>query len=83
VVVRGRVQGVFFRAELRDRARSLGIAGWARNERDGSVQAAFEGMPERVQSLVDWCGRGPSGAHVESVDVVWEEPEGLDSFRVA
>jgi acylphosphatase len=82
VRVHGRVQGVFFRVETRDRARSLGLAGWVRNCGDGSVEAVFEGERERVQSMVDWCGRGPSGAGVETIDVVWEEPASEDGFRV-
>ena len=82
VRVTGLVQGVFFRAEMRARATSLGVAGWARNEPDGSVAAVFEGPRERVESMVEWCRRGPGGARVEAVDVTWEEPEGLDGFRV-
>jgi acylphosphatase len=80
--VRGRVQGVFFRGETRARARSLGLAGWVRNEADGSVQGVFEGNRARVESMVEWCRRGPGGARVDDVEVVWEEPEGLDGFRV-
>lgn len=82
VIVRGMVQGVFFRVETRDRARSLGLTGWVTNAPDGTVQAAFEGEDERVQSMVDWCGRGPSGARVEGVDVTWAEPEGESGFTV-
>jgi acylphosphatase len=76
------VQGVFFRADLRDRARSLGIAGWVRNEPDGSVEASLEGEEERVDLLLSWCRRGPSGARVEEVDVAWQEPTGEDGFAV-
>jgi acylphosphatase len=76
VTVRGMVQGVFFRVETRDRARSLGLSGWVTNARDGTVRAAFEGDEERVRSMVDWCGRGPSGARVEGVEVEWTEAEG-------
>jgi acylphosphatase len=83
VVVRGRVQGVFFRAEARDRARSLGLAGWVRNARDGAVEAAFEGEDERVESMVAWCERGPSGARVDDVEVTWSEPEGEREFRIS
>ena len=82
VRVRGRVQGVFFRAEMRARAESLGVAGWGRNAPDGSVEAVFEGEPDRVASMVDWCRRGPAGAVVESVDVVPEEPAGESGFHV-
>jgi acylphosphatase len=76
------VQGVFFRAEAADRARSLGLAGWIRNNPDGTVEAVFEGPRERVESIVRWCARGPSGAVVESVDTDWEEPRGEDVFTV-
>jgi acylphosphatase len=82
VSIRGRVQGVFFRADAADRARSLGLAGWIRNNPDGTVEAVFEGPRERVESIVRWCGRGPSGAVVESVDTEWEEPRGEGGFTV-
>jgi acylphosphatase len=76
------VQGVFFRAEARARAESLGVAGWIRNLPDGSVEAVFEGEDERVESMVGWCRRGPTGAEVEAVDVEREEPVGEPGFRV-
>lgn len=80
--VHGRVQGVYFRAETRDRARSLSLAGWVRNAPDGTVEAVFEGERERVESLIAWCRRGPAGAGVERVEVEWEEPEGRSSFSI-
>jgi acylphosphatase len=83
VIVRGRVQGVFFRAETRDRAVSLGLGGWVRNNADGTVEAAFEGDRERVESMVAWCRRGPALAQVEDVDVTWEEPRGESEFGVS
>ena len=79
-VIRGRVQGVFFRAETRDRARSLGLSGWVRNAPDGSVEAVFEGDRERIESILDWCRRGPSLAEVDDVDIAWEEPRGEEGF---
>ena len=82
VRVRGRVQGVFFRAETRDRAESLGVSGWVRNAADGSVEAVFEGPDERVEWLVDWCRRGPTGAEVGEVEVLAEQPVGETGFRV-
>jgi acylphosphatase len=82
VQVRGRVQGVFFRAEARARAESLGVAGWIRNVPDGRVEAVFEGEDEQVESMVEWCRRGPSGAEVEGVDVEREEPVGERGFSV-
>jgi acylphosphatase len=82
VRISGRVQGVFFRAEARDRARSLGIGGWIRNAPDGSVEAVFEGEEPRVESLLAWCRRGPAGADVEEVEVAWEPPRDESGFSV-
>jgi acylphosphatase len=82
VRVQGSVQGVFFRVETRDRARSLGVSGWVRNLRDGAVEAVFEGPEERVESMVEWCRRGPAGARVESVNVDWEDPVREEGFAV-
>jgi acylphosphatase len=83
VVVAGRVQGVFFRAEARSRASSLDLGGWVRNNPDGTVEAVFEGDRERVDSMVEWCRRGPSHADVENVEVTWEEPKGESGFAVS
>jgi acylphosphatase len=77
------VQGVFFRADARARAESLGLAGWIRNANDGSVEAVFEGDEERVRSMVEWCRRGPAGARVEDVEVETEQPTGETGFRVS
>jgi len=82
VIVRGRVQGVFFRAEAAERSRSLGLGGWIRNNRDGTVEALFEGPRERVESMIRWCAKGPSGAVVEAVETEWEEPQGVNGFAV-
>jgi acylphosphatase len=86
VRIRGRVQGVFFRAETRSRAESLGLSGWVRNARDGSVEALFEGEPGRVDSMVEWSRRGPSGARVDEVEVSEPEPAAVEQadrgFRV-
>ena len=83
VVVRGRVQGVFFRDACREQARLAGVGGWVRNRGDGmSVEAAFEGPPEAVERMVAWCHHGPPRAFVESVDVDDEVPEGATTFRV-
>jgi acylphosphatase len=80
VVVRGRVQGVFFRDTTRRMAAERGVAGWVRNRPDGAVEAVFEGEPEAVESMVRFAHEGPRGADVESVEVVEEEPEGLSGF---
>jgi acylphosphatase len=82
VVVHGFVQGVGFRFAVERAARSRGVAGWVRNRPDGTVEAVFEGGPEAVAALVDFCREGPRGAEVERVDVVSESPDGLAGFRV-
>ena len=83
VVVHGHVQGVFFRDTARRRALAAGVAGWVRNNRDGTVEAVFEGDPGAVDRLVDFCREGPRGALVERVDVTDEQPEGATGFGVA
>lgn len=76
VFVSGKVQGVFFRAHLAERARKLGVAGLVRNLADGRVEAVMEGEEERVQQIIAWCHIGPSEARVEDVVVQWEDFEG-------
>jgi acylphosphatase len=82
VVVHGNVQGVFFRDSCRREAESRGVGGWVSNRADGAVEAVFEGEPDAVAALVDWCARGPRGADVASVDDASEAPEGLSGFRI-
>lgn len=82
VRVSGRVQGVGFRYSAQMRARSLGVAGWVRNLPDGSVEAVFEGDVEQVDSMVEWCRRGPGGASVTRVETHEEQPAGEKMFVV-
>jgi acylphosphatase len=67
--ITGRVQGVGFRYALRDEANRLGINGWVRNRRDGSVEALVQGAPAAVEALVAWARRGPPGSRVCDVIV--------------
>jgi acylphosphatase len=82
IVVRGRVQGVFFRDGVREQARARGVAGWVRNRADGSVEAVLEGARPAIDRVIDWCRVGPPHAEVDDVEVRWEEPAGLAGFRV-
>lgn len=82
VVAHGQVQGVFFRATVKERADAQGVAGWARNRADGSMEACFEGMPAAVEALVAYCADGPEKARVTRLDVVEEDPQGIRGFRV-
>lgn len=82
VYVSGKVQGVYFRATTRDRAREVGVDGWVRNLDDGRVEAVFEGTEADVETLVDFCHEGSDAARVEDVEVTDEQPQGEDGFRV-
>jgi acylphosphatase len=82
VVVQGHVQGVFFRDTARRLAERHGVTGWIRNNPDGTVEAAFEGDPDSVERLVDFCREGPRGARVGSIDVREETPEAAAGFHV-
>jgi acylphosphatase len=82
VIVNGKVQGVFFRDSTRREASRRGVAGWARNRSDGTVEAVFEGPAEAVEALVELCRSGPGNADVSELEVFEEEPEGLDGFGV-
>ncbi len=82
VVVTGRVQNVTFRASTRRRAEELGVAGWARNLPDGSVEAELEGPRPSVEELLGWMHTGPPLAGVDDVDVSVVPPRGEESFEV-
>lgn len=82
VVVRGRVQGVFFRDSLRREAERRGVAGWVRNRPDRAVEALFEGDADAVEALVRFCRSGPSGAQVADLESFEEQPEGRAGFEV-
>ena len=82
VVVRGRVQGVFFRDSVRRQALDAGVSGWVENRPDGAVEAVFEGAADAVRGMVEFCRRGPPQAEVLGVECSDEAPEGLSSFGV-
>ena len=73
VVIEGKVQGVFFRANMQRVARSLDLAGWVRNLPDGRVEAVLEGAENNMAAMLDWCRQGPPYAVVRQVEVT-EEP---------
>ena len=77
VAIRGRVQGVGYRAWVEHQARAHGLEGWVRNKTDGSVEALFSGSEDVVADMVASCRRGPSSARV---DAVVEEPAGSDAL---
>ena len=82
VVAHGLVQGVYFRDTTRRLALRHGVAGWVRNNWDGTVEAVFEGEPKSVVRMVELCRQGPRGAIVERADVFDEPVEGLRGFEI-
>ena len=83
LIIEGRVQGVWFRDSTRSEALALGISGWVRNRRDGSVEAIAEGPEDQVKKLVSWCHQGPPRAKVLRVYETREEWKGeFDSFDI-
>ncbi|ODS32645.1 MAG: acylphosphatase [Candidatus Scalindua rubra] len=83
VLIEGRVQGVFFRANTREEACLLGLTGWVRNCFDGRVEAVFEGERNKVEEVLKWCKKGPPGALVRNVEVNWEQAtDEYDTFSI-
>lgn len=80
--VTGRVQGVFFRASAKAEAERLGLAGFARNDDDGSVAIEVEGDAKALEAFVAWCGRGPDFAKVAAVEVHEGDPRHFDAFVI-
>jgi len=83
ILITGLVQGVFFRREMTDLARRLGIYGWVRNLPDGKVEALAEGERARLDELIRFCHVGPRGAVVRKVEVEWSDYSGeFRGFRI-
>lgn len=83
VVISGKVQGVYFRAETRRAAEKRNVQGWVRNSSDGSVEALFEGDESAVNAVLEWCWKGSPFSRVAHVDVKWETYTGdFDRFRI-
>ena len=83
ILITGLVQGVFFRREMTDRARRLGVSGWVRNLPNGKVEAPAEGEKRRLDELIRFCHVGPPGAVVRKVEVEWSDYSGeFRGFRI-
>jgi len=81
--VYGLVQGVFFRANTQEKANSLGLTGWVKNNSDGSVELTAEGDKEKLEELLDFCNKGPESSKVSSVKKEWKEYKGeFKNFEV-
>jgi acylphosphatase len=82
VIVKGHVQGVFFRQGCQRQAVARGVGGWVRNNPDGTVEAALEGDPDAIEAVVSWMRVGPSGALVTGVNIIDEAPLAEQTFRI-
>ncbi|MEE4358717.1 MAG: acylphosphatase [Desulfococcaceae bacterium] len=77
VIISGKVQGVWFRAETQKAAQQIGgVRGWVRNKKDKTVEAVFEGDENRVVSMLEWCKKGSPLSKVEKTEVTWQEYSG-------
>jgi acylphosphatase len=83
VVVRGRVQGVFFRASAQREAKKLGLTGWVKNRPDAAVEIVAEGEEDNVKDFLAWAQAGPTTARVDKVETRWRSYTGeFDEFRI-
>lgn len=83
IIIFGQVQGVFFRRNAKEEADKLGLTGWVRNDRDGSVEVMVEGPKEKLDEFVKWCKKGPPMGKVENVEVEWlNQKDEFDSFEI-
>jgi acylphosphatase len=73
VTVSGRVQGVFYRQSTKDKAQSLGLSGWVKNEHNGNVLIEAAGARAGIEALIQWCQQGPPSARVDKVQVEWSD----------
>jgi acylphosphatase len=80
--ITGRVQGVGFRYSMQHEAARLGVNGWVRNRRDGSVEALVQGSAEAIAAITEWARRGPPGGQVASLTVSEAAPEAATSFEL-
>jgi acylphosphatase len=82
VYISGNVQGVFYRANTKEQAENLDIAGWVKNLPDGRVEAVFEGADHQVEKMVEWCWKGSPAAEVEAVKVEPVKVKDRNNFRI-
>ncbi len=78
----GRVQGVFFRVSAKEKADSLGLHGWVRNEKDGSVLIEVQGAQEKIEEFIQWCHVGSSSSKVDHVETEEIGEQGYREFRI-
>lgn len=83
ILIKGLVQGVFYRSSMKEMANFYGVKGWVRNLPSGEVEAEVEGEDSAISNLIDWCWQGPPSAKVDRVEINWVEPRGeFKSFSI-
>jgi acylphosphatase len=82
LIIKGKVQGVFFRASARDQARNIGVTGWVKNTAEGNVEAVVSGEENKVRSFIEWCRKGPDEAVVTNVDIIKSTEEEFKDFKI-
>ena len=82
LLIKGKVQGVFYRATARELADELGVSGWIKNTKEGDVEAIVSGDGEAIKKFIEWCRQGPSRAVVTEVIATEKEHESFDGFCV-
>ena len=83
VIISGRVQGVWFRATTKEKAKEYNVKGWVRNTSDGKVEAVFVGEEKDVEKMIQWCHHGPTLAEVEKVEVTsYTAKESFKDFTI-
>lgn len=83
LLIKGRVQGVFYRATAKEKAVEAGVKGWIKNTPDGNVEAIATGSRESINTFIEWCKKGPSGALVTSVEITNLEERFFNDFRIS
>ena len=82
LLIKGKVQGVFYRASAREVAEALGLTGWIRNTAEGHVEAVVTGNGYQLDDFISWCRQGPSNAVVTEVVIEERSEEPFENFRV-
>jgi acylphosphatase len=82
LLIKGRVQGVFYRATAKEVAQALDLKGWVRNTSEGNVEVIASGSEKAIQQFIDWCRKGPDKAVVTSLNVTSIKEETFHDFRI-
>ena len=82
LLIKGKVQGVFYRATAKEMADKIGIKGWVKNTKEGDVEITAIGTTEQLTQFIDWCWQGPKAAKVTEVIETEVEPEHFEGFTI-